>query len=598
MQDEILMGEFLHMRTLGITILLALLICPFAWAAEKPLGIDEYTSVDELAAAISSYFPKVQGEVKAVHADHLTIALGQKDGVMAGMVLSLWRDGKEILHPVTGMVIGRIEEEVGSMEVTSVGDSSTTGVIRKKIMEPKPGDKARITPKKISLALVPVSAEHPEIAQGLAERLNEYGRFTLLSSEKIAAIMKDTRQRDTSLVREMARGAGVDAVVALGVYPAEGRLLATARVFYAEDAKPLDTIVALLDLKNAKETLAEVKPFFAPVKEDENTTPVLPIDAKLFLTGDFDGKGTDEFVFSDGVRLHIYQLEKKEWHEVWTEAVASADTDIQHINIDAADINSNNRPEIFVTAMKSGRVFSYVVEYKDGVFQRIADIPGFLRVLRGPAGDVALIHQDYDPVTFYAGQPNRFSWLNGKYVSGSQFALPNGLGLYGFVSVGVGEPQPFLVGLDEKDHILVYSRDSLVWKSLDTYAGVDTLVQKPLTGSAAAVSGFDADKGEKARINARILALDINGDKREEIVLPRNLNGMLTGNYTGAELYGMRWNGSRLEQEWSVKNIPGAVLDLHATQKADGAVQVRALVKISGGLFQSDRVMVMTFGRN
>ena len=121
--------------------------------------------MDQLAAAITSYFPKVQGEVKSVEGDKITITLGTKDGLQQGVVLTVWRDGKEILHPVTNLVIGHLEDEVGSLEVTVPGETTSIGVMQKKMMEPKVGDKARITPKKIGIAIIPLqggtSRDHP-----------------------------------------------------------------------------------------------------------------------------------------------------------------------------------------------------------------------------------------------------------------------------------------------------------------------------------------------------------------------------------------------------------------------------------------------------
>lgn len=568
-----------------------------AVAADKPLGIDEYTSIDELAMAITTYFPKVQGEVKAMQSNSLTVALGKKDGLMPGMALSLWRDSKEILHPLTHAVIGRAEEEIGSVEATVVNESSSQVMVIKKIKEPALGDKARITPKKINLALIPVRVERPEVAQGLAERLTEYGRFSVLESGKVAAFLKDKPQRDTSLVRDMGHALGLDAVVALGVYPSEGRLMVTARIFYAEDARPLDTIVAMLDLKSKKDSIAEVKPYFAPVREETASTPELPVDARFFVTGDFEGKGIQEYAFSDGTGLHIYRLEQGGWREAWTEIVLPADHDIQHISLDAADINGNGAPELFVTAMLNGRVFSYVVEFHDKTFRRIAEMPGFVRVLDLPGKGSQLVGQDYDAASFYIGRPRQYSWSNGKYLRGPEFSLPNALGLYGFVFAGVGEPNPLLIVEDDKDHLIVYSGETLIWKSEELYSGIDTMVARPASGVDAALSRTvtDSESGRKARINARILALDLNNDAKEEVVIPRNTGGFLSGAYSSAELHGMRWNGSRLEQAWSIKGIPGAVLDLHAERLEGGAVQIRALVKVPGGLFSSDSIVVMTY---
>jgi len=604
------------MKKYLILMLFLLTLIPLPASAEKPLGVEEFTSVEELAVSIASYFPKVQGEVKAVQGDHLTLALSTKDGLMPGMVLTLWRDGKEILHPVTGAVIGRLEEEVGTVDVTSVTDTSSTAVVKKKLKDPMPGDKARITPRKINIALLPLRAEHPEIIQTLAERLSELGRFSVLGNEKVAAFIKDRKQRDSALVREMGTVFGLDAVISLGIYPSsEGKQMVTARIFYTEDASQLDTIVAMLNLKAGKQTLGEIKPFFVPVKEEKSISPELPFIARYFVTGDFNGDGNLEYAFLDAARLHIYRLEPTGWREVWTETTPAAKISsedqgppypasedpaagIQYINLDAADMDGDGRPELFITAMVNGKVISYVVKFQDGTFRRIAEIPGFLRVVNYPGRGVMLIGQDYDPVKFFAGRPKQYTWSGGKCVPGPELSLPRGLTLYGFTFADFGELNPLLVAFDDEDRIIVYSKDASVWKSAEKYTVVNAYVYKPVTGIAAAISkpaALESTKNRRVRLPGRILAMDINSDGRDEILLPKNIGESFLSSYSGADLHGLRWTGARLDEAWGIKDLPGPVLDFQVIRKDQAAVQIITLIKIKGGLFSKDREQVMVF---
>lgn len=584
------------------TIAMFLLVLSFgasAVSAEKPLGIDEFNSVDELAGAIAAYFPKVQGVVTAIQNDKLTLTLSNKDGLTPGMELTLWRDGKEILHPVTGAVIGHMEDEVGSVEVVSVNDTSSTAVVRKKLRDPKPGDKARITPKKINLAIVPLTAARPEVVQGLSDRLTDYGRFTVLDKEKVAGFLKDRKQRDTSLIREMGRQFNLDAVATLGIYPTEGKVLVVARIFYAADASPLDTIIATIELKSKKDTLGEIKPFFMPAKEEKSITPELPFDARYFTAADFEGDGRLEYAFSDGSKLHVYRHEPAGWREVWTETVPSASEGIQHINIDSADINGNGKPEIFVTAMLNGSVFSYVVEFQDGSFRRIADVPGFLRVVSYPGKNPMLLGQAYDPKTFYTGQPRLYSWQDGKYVPGAEFPLPKGVVLYGFTFASLGEERPLLVAFDDDDYLLVYSKDAVIWKSGEKYAAAVTSVYKPPTGIGAVLSkdAIQGDKSLRVRIPGRVVAADINGDGRDEIIVPKNIGDTFLGigAIKEAEVVSLNWTGARLEQRWNIKDIPGAVLDFQLLRTDKGGTQILTLVRTKGSLFTKDRQQVMSY---
>jgi len=604
------------MKKYLILTLVLLTMIPLAALAEKPLGVEEFTSVEELAVSISSYFPKVQGEVKAAQGDRLTLALTKKDGLMPGMVLTLWRDGKDILHPVTGAVIGRAEEEVGTAEVTSVGDTSSTAVVKKQLKEPQPGDKARITPRKINIALLPLRADHPEIIQGLAERLNEFGRFSVLGNEKVAAFTKDRKERDSALVREMGTVFGLDAVISLGIYPSsDGKQMVTARIFYTEDASQLDTIVAMLDLKASKQALGEIKPFFVPIKEEKSITPELPFAARYFVTGDFDGDGNLEYAFLDAERLHIYRVEPTGWREVWTENVPSdyypipseardqmtesipPPSGIQYINIDAADIKGDGKTEIFVTAMLNGKVFSYVVQYQDGAFRRVANIPGFLRVITYPGHGTMLIGQDYDPVKFFAGTPKQYTWSGGKFMPGQELSLPRGVTLYGFTFADLGEQNTLLVAFDDEDRVIVYSKNSPLWKSEEKYTVVNTYVYKPVTGISAAISkpATESDKSLRVRMRGRIVALDINSDGRDEILLPKNIGESFFNAYSTAELHGLRWTGARLDEAWGVKDLPGPVLDFQVIRQDQTGAQIIALVKIKGGLFTKEREQVMIF---
>ncbi len=599
------------MKKSALVLLLFLSFGDFSIAAEKPLGVETFTSVGAFANAVVSYFPKVQGPVKAVQGDLLTVGLGAKDGLKAGVTLVLWRDGKEILHPVTGAVIGRAEEEIGEAEVIDAGAATTELRIIKRLKDPRPGDKARITPKKIGLALLPLRGDRPDIVRELADRLNDSGRFSVLDIGKTADFLKDRKQRDSSLIKELGRAFGLDMVAALEMYPSEqGKLLMTVKLFYSEDARTLDTITALLDLTTKQDSFGEVKPFFAPAVEEKNITAGekavsanLPIDAKLIAVADLEGSGALNYVFSDGAKLHIYRLEQTAWREEWSGPAVSGSGDIQHINLDVADINGNGRPELFVTAMRSDEVVSAVIEFQEGAFRRIAEVPGFLRVVYYPGKGNLLIGQGYDPRSFFKGKPRRYSWADGKYIPGPEFPLPEGLELYGFTYALMGEAKPLLIALNDKEQLVVYSNDSAIWKSEEKYPSVGMAVTKPLTGVEAAFLKEGASAGrdappvvnrEEIKIKGRILTFDMNGDGRDEIVLPKNLKSTLTG-FAGGGVSVLRWTGSRLEQQLSIKDVPGLVLDLQALRESGGDVRIAALVFASGGLFKSDTVRLISY---
>lgn len=591
-------------KALIVVLLLFSLLSSPAFA-DKALGPEEFTSIDELAYAISAYFPKVQGGVTAVQGDRLTLALGEKHGLIPGMELTLWRDGREILHPVTKAVIGRAEDEVGTIAVVSIKETTSLATMKKQLKAPREGDRARITPKKINLGILPLRNDRPELIRDLAGRLGELGRFTVPASDKVDAFLKDKKQRDAGLIKDMGRAFSLDAVVAVGIFPSEGKYLITSRIFYTDDAKPLDTIVALLNLTTKREALGDVRPFFAPVKASGETAPDLPVDARYFAIADLDGDNAAEHVFSDEKKLSIYRSEPSGWKEVWSETIPGNEREMQQFHIDVADINGNGRPEVFVSRMLNGTVTSYVVEFQDGSFRRTAELSGFLRVVAYPGRGNVLLGQDYSPESFFAGKPREYAWSGGAYAPGAEIVLPKGTDLYSFIYADFGEPRLLLVSFDKDHRLVVYSGDTPIWKSEERYLTVETVLTKPLTGldaatgrdttalsNAIATSASFVDKGRLVRISGRILAVDLYGSGKDDLVVAKNTAATFLGGYKGGELEVLSWNGTRLEPRWNVKDLAGPVLDIQVSRPEKTGVQINGLVKASGGVFGKDVVRV------
>ena len=65
-------------------------------------------------------FPNLRGAVVAVKGADLYLSLGEKDKVVKGVKLGVYREGAPFRHPATGVVLGKLEEEIGEIEVVEV----------------------------------------------------------------------------------------------------------------------------------------------------------------------------------------------------------------------------------------------------------------------------------------------------------------------------------------------------------------------------------------------------------------------------------------------------------------------------------------------
>ena len=134
--------------------------------------------VDQLVAL----FPKVDGDVIEVQGTTVTVAIGRKDGLLAGVELALYRQGRELRHPKTGEVLGRTEQAVGRMVVQEVFEAYATGTLSQ-ASEVQAGDKARVSAGKVKLSVLPIAeggvkAGLVEAAvHELVEALNRTSRF-------------------------------------------------------------------------------------------------------------------------------------------------------------------------------------------------------------------------------------------------------------------------------------------------------------------------------------------------------------------------------------------------------------------------------------
>src|SRR2546421_6087613 len=111
-------------------------------------------SMNVLVEQVLSLFPKVDSDVLEVAGDVVTLSAGRRDGVVPGIELSVYREGRELRHPRTGAMLGRTEQGVGRVVVEQVQEAYSTRRLTQGD-DVRPGDRARVSAGKIKLTLVP-----------------------------------------------------------------------------------------------------------------------------------------------------------------------------------------------------------------------------------------------------------------------------------------------------------------------------------------------------------------------------------------------------------------------------------------------------------
>jgi hypothetical protein len=110
-------------------------------SAPRPTG-----AIQPVAATLPAPEPK-RGLVVYVDTTRIVIDLTAVDGVKAGTVISLRRDRIPIVHPVTGEVLGELDEEVGTARVTELRDRFSVAEIQSVTAGSNIQVKDRVVPK-------------------------------------------------------------------------------------------------------------------------------------------------------------------------------------------------------------------------------------------------------------------------------------------------------------------------------------------------------------------------------------------------------------------------------------------------------------------
>ncbi len=100
-------------------------------------------------SAVSAPAPEApkRGFVVWVDTTRIVIDLTAQDGVRAGSTLSLRRDRIPIVHPITGEVLGELDEEVATARVTELRDKFSVAEIQTLAQGAEVRIKDRVVPK-------------------------------------------------------------------------------------------------------------------------------------------------------------------------------------------------------------------------------------------------------------------------------------------------------------------------------------------------------------------------------------------------------------------------------------------------------------------
>ena len=325
--------------------------------------------------------------------------------------------------------------------------------------------------------------------------------------------------------------------------------------------------------------------------------------------GDVNNDGVNEIVAIDKNNVYIYQKTEKELKLI--EKIKGNAYD-NYLAVDVANINGDSVPQIIVTSVNDALLDSFVLEFKNGKFVKIAsDIRWFLRVIDA-SGTPMLLGQEYGTDKPFNTPIYEMVWRDGKYVSDQKMKIPLGLSIYGLTidNLGIGGSDK-IFALDDLDYLYItektnkplgrltsigFSSDELIWKSDDAYGGSNNYIEN----IENKVEPSTSDKERNAYLNLRLLTFDAKKGGKKQLIIVKNLSsvGRIFKHYKGfssSEIYDLEWDGMGMAENWRTKKINGYVADYCIKDLGnDGKPElVLALVQSVGATLSERSVIVV-----
>jgi TolB-like protein len=276
--------------------------------------------------------------------------------------------------------------------------------------------------------------------------------------------------------------------------------------------------------------------------------------------GDVDGDGKTETVLITPDKVMIYRVENGKIFKI--DEFEPGGFRIL-IGVDVADINTNGKAEIFVTAMNTqrNRIYSDVFEYDGRTFNRIVkDSSWKYRVVEAPLGNPVLLGQKHKDKKPFSGPVFQLQWRAGEYQPEDQVGPGTGCNLMGFVyGDATNQGDNSVVAYDAWDKMRLISADGEeLWKHSEKTGG-STL------NFSLGIIGQDGQE-DIQYLPMRILITDTDKDGQNEVIAVKNydvVKGALTyfRNFKNAEIHAFTWDGVGLVPKWNTRKISGYMRD-------------------------------------
>jgi len=331
--------------------------------------------------------------------------------------------------------------------------------------------------------------------------------------------------------------------------------------------------------------------------------PVLGMDV-----GDVDGDGRPEIVVLSKPReVIVYQWDRG---RLTKRGSFQAEKRDKLVWVCLVDANHDGKDEVYVSNLRGQRLASYVLEWRGDRLKKLAtDLQWYFNRLTVPGKESILLGQKKNMEDIFTPGVYHLQFAGGSYQPLEGISLPRRANVFNFTQGdldGDGKPETAFIFPGKELLILIDDDGTRLWQSRDYFGATANILEgkSPNDGSKRVAGGrgaTDDDEVETYYIPSPILLVDLNNDKKLELLANRNVSlvtRVLSGvrKFSDGEIQSMIWIGDDLFPQWKTRPLQGMVVSYRlADMDGDGQEELVAAAVLQRGAFKKTKSMIYVY---
>lgn len=537
-------------------------------------------AVEEMAEA----FRSANGVVIMPAGEEYLIDLDAAKGLREGDLLTVVTPGEKIVHPVSGAVLGSLDEVRGVLQVTRVKAGYSYARPLDGAAKFGRGDLVRRWDN-VPASFAAGNAGSESLRQSLQAALAHLDWRPAGSATPLTFVVADGR------LQALGAGGGLLVSAPLGEPalsaslspPAGGETSAAVSI-----ARPAPAIVAAPPAPAATSAIVR-----RDAREAEGIwlSPEFLGEAIGVHVADLDGNGRQEVVMAFPYRLEAGQVVNGTYTRLDTLDLGFGQ---KGVALDGADLDGDGRPELFVTAGSDGELRSLMVGFTEGKLQvKKTGLPWYIRAVHLPGEGRVLLGQRMGGLEAdFAGPIFRLAWRDGAPAEGSAVETAPGITLFGFAPLAAEQRQTMVVGITVHDELkVVDAGGNPVWRSESRVGGSEAFIERADPSKNPA----EGPATRNVFMQGRMIP-----DPEGLLLIPVNEGSRLFSrarSFDKSWIQAMAWNGFALQEVWRTQPQGGYLADFRlADADNDGKDElVQAVIFSRDGMMSKARSALVIY---